>query len=171
VTRNKIRTAGGSQKIEQDSRITRRLFVGAALSSALTVWPRDGNSGPLDSLRLDPSAKVLRQGSIVVPGRNPGGTAGSAGSDLFSPARAWLKIDFALEDKAELTLMVLTQQQKISLSRGQPLIGDPLARVPIEGPETASHTMTVDQGNYFIAFLNDETRNIRIVYRASIRAF
>jgi len=148
----------------------RRGILVGVLTTMLVPLGEPGHAGPLDSISLG-GGKILRQGSFVVPGRTPGGPAGLAGSDVVAPGRGWLNIAFAIEDKGDLTLMILTQQQKAQVSTGQRLAGDPLARVAIEGPETAHHSVVVGQGNYFVAFLNSEPKSITVTYRASIKAF
>jgi len=124
----------------------------------------------LDAIPLTPGAKVLRKGYVSVPARSSNGP-GLAGMDIYSPARAWLDVDFSVTEKADLTLMILTQRQKDQLSRGVRLSEDPLARVDIEGPETANHSIIVRQDNYFVGFLNDSWRPVGAIVRMSIRAF
>ena len=162
---------GDAQHQIESAGLTRRSVLSGGLALVLVLCPRMGQAGPLDSIPLSRGAKILREGSVVVPGRTAGGPAGLAGSDVFSPARGWLSIDFAVQDQADLTLMILTQRQKAQVSSGQRLEGDPLARVAIEGPETANHSVVVGQDNYFVAFLNNEPRSITVIYRVSIKAF
>jgi len=159
-----------SRNIPNRAEFTRRALLSGGFATLLLLHPKRGRAGPLDSIPLTPRAKVLRQGSIVVPGHSSNGP-GLAAFDIFSPARAWLDVDFAVQDKAEITLMILTPQQKAQVFGGQPLMGDPLARDAIEGPETANHSVVVGQGSYFVAFLNDELKRVTVIYRASVRAF
>ena len=115
-------------------------------------------------------AKIVRQGSAVVPAQSTNGP-GLAGAEVYSPARAWLDVDFDLQEKADLTLMIITRQQREALSKGQRLAGDPLARVVLEGPESANHSVPVGHGNYFVGFLNDNRKAITVGYRISLRAY
>src|SRR5689334_7333710 len=99
-------------------RVRRRRFVlGATALFGANMLPGVSRAGPLDSIPLNRSAKIVRQGSVVVSPKS-GSAPGLAGADVYSPARAWLDVDFAVTDQLDLTLMILTQQQKEQVSRG-----------------------------------------------------
>ena len=151
---------------------SKRVFLKQSLAAAVALLahaPR-GYAGPLDSIPLERGARLLREGVVTVPART--NVAGVAASDAFVPQRGWLTIAFALEEKIDLTLMVLTDRQRSQILSGQALIGDPLARISIEGPETATQTVTVDtSATLFVAFVNAASRSVPVAYRVSFRAF
>jgi hypothetical protein len=150
---------------------SRRSFLTGGLAALVGLCPTLVLAGPFDSIPLSRESKVLREGSLVVPAQQAS-TPGVAGADISSPARGWLDVTYAVETRADITLLILTQRQKTQLSNGQQLEGDPLARVPIRGPETATHSTTLNEGgSYFLAFVNRATTGVNVAYRIAIKAF
>lgn len=152
--------------------VSRRLAVFGCVSAAFTLsLPRAALSDPFAGQPLHQRARVLRQASLVVPAPPAGAPVGVSGADVIIPGRGSFGIDWVIAGNDTVTLMLLTASQKAQLTGGRPLGGDPLMRLEIEGPETAGHSANVTQGNYFIAFLNREPSEARLLYRASFIAF
>lgn len=107
----------------------------------------------------------------MIPAPVRSAATGVTGVDIAAPGRGWINVDFAVQDKRKLRLMVVAEKQKAQLLAGRQLPGEPLVRIDIQGPETASHSARVTQGNYFLAFLNRESTSFEVVYRTSFRGF
>jgi hypothetical protein len=148
----------------------RQVLQAIGLITIADALPADAAAGPLDTQQLDRRAKVLKMDTLIVPGSGAN-KPGLAGADVVAPGRGFLGIDWAIQDKHELTVMLLTGQQKIQVSKGQQPVGDPLLRVDIQGPETAGVNVQVGAGTYFIAVLNRKPPPASIVYRTSFVAF
>lgn len=130
-----------------------------------------GGGGPVESLKLDRRARVLKRQSVAVPPAGRGSTLGIAGADIVAPARGYIGVDWALQDSVELGVLIVTEQQKAQLVAGRQPSQDPLLRVDVDGPETAGQTVIVDRGNYYVAFLNRTARPITFVYRTTFLPF
>lgn len=127
------------------------------LASSLVVL-----AGPLDSIPNDPAAQTLQPEQMVSVPANAG-----SGSNLILPGRGVFAIDFAVEDGKDLLLMVLTNAQYNDILAGRQASGDPLMRITING--TASQTIILDGGEYYLFLGNDASTNTSITYRASWR--
>jgi len=130
-----------------------------------------GRAGVFDSVELDRRAKVLSQSTLVIPAASASGVPGVAGADVVCPRRGFFGIDWAISDKRELTVMMVTERQKSDIASGRRLSGQPLMRIPVQGPEVAGQNITVTGGRFFVAFLNAESSPARIAYRTSFQAF
>lgn len=161
---------GPAQRRDSERRSCRRELLKTLL--ATSAWGLLGRAyaQSVDSIPLGPGEKVLARSTVVVPGRTD--RAGVSGSDIYVPQRGWLTVAFAVESNQELTLMVLTSEQKMQISSGQRLLGDPMARILIQGPETAAQTVPLDSGgNLFVAFVNSDAKSVQVAYRTSFKAF
>ena len=155
----------------QSKLATRRALIRLAGISCILV-PLAALADALDTVAVDPSARILRKALATVPAANPPGSSfGVIGADISIPGRGFLGLDWSIEGRHEVTLMVATAQQKNQLLAGHQPAGDPLMRLNIQGPETAGQDVPVGAGAYFVAFLNREPAPVQILYRASFQAF
>jgi hypothetical protein len=138
----------------------RRLFQALGLAAAIIVWPVSATTGPLDSLPLDPAAKVLQSSTLVVP-------ANGVGADLFVPARGRLTLDFAVQKGNELRLTVLTGEQYSDIQKGKKPSGSPVLVKQVRG--VASESVTLGRGTYLVYFGQGDSPNIGLTYRAHFR--
>jgi len=128
----------------------------------LLVFNASVLAGPLDSIPKDPYAQTLQpEQTISVPAK-----AGS-GAHISVPGRGVFAIDFAVEGNKSLLLMLLTNDQYNSVLAGRQVTSSPIMRVTING--TASQTIIMDRGEYFIFLGNDASSNTVITYRATWR--
>jgi hypothetical protein len=105
------------------------------------------SAGPLDSIPIDPGATTIHpEKTVTVPAN------GAVGSDIHVSSRAFLSIDFAVQPGKQVTLLVITGAQKREMDAGKQITGRPQVRAPIDG--TASQSLTVNQGGYYVAILN-----------------
>jgi hypothetical protein len=122
------------------------------------------HAGPLDSIPIDPAATTLhREETVMVP------ASGAVGSSIYVSGRSFLSIDFAVQPGRLVTLLVITGAQKQEMDAGKSITGRPRVRAPIDG--TASQSLTLDQGGYYVAILNSEPDPVSVTYRVSARAF
>jgi hypothetical protein len=121
-------------------------------------------AGPLDSIAIDPQAATVHSEETVIVPSN-----GAVGSDVSVTSRAFLSIDFAVEPNKQVTLLVITAAQKQEMNAGNPISGRPRVRAPIDG--AASQSLTVDEGDYYVAILNANSEPVSVTYRVSARAF
>lgn len=128
-------------------------------------------ANPFADQPLHPRAKILRQTTVVVPGAKAGSPPGLTGADVDVQARGIFGIDWVITGPDTITLMLLSGSQKNQLMSTRQISGDPLMRFEIEGPETAGHSVNVQPGRYFIAFLNGSATDVRLLYRASLVPF
>lgn len=122
------------------------------------------SAGPLDSIPIDPGATTIHpEKTVTVPAN------GAVGSDIHVSSRAFLSIDFAVQPGKQVTLLVITGAQKREMDAGKQITGRPQVRAPIDG--TASQSLTVNQGGYYVAILNSNPQPVSITYRVCARAF
>lgn len=122
------------------------------------------SAGPLDSIAIDPGATTLHpEQTVMVPAN------GAVGSSVYVTSRAFLAIDFAVQPGKQITLLVITAAQKQQMDAGNPITGRPRVRMPIDG--TASQSLTVSQGGYYVAILNSDPEPVSLTYRVCARAF
>ena len=138
------------------------LIVGIALSIMMPVVAV--SSGTLESIAIDPAATILHSEETVIVPAN-----GAIGSNIYVSGRAFLFIDFAVQPRKQVTLLVITAAQKQEMDVGKQISGRPRVRMPIDG--TASHSLTVDQGGYYVAILNSDHESVSVTYRVGARAF
>lgn len=122
------------------------------------------SAGPLDSIPNDPKATIVHPEKTVVVAAN-----GAVGSNIYIAGRSFLSIDFDVQTGKQVTLLVITAAQKQEMDSGRPITGRPKVRAPIDG--TASQSLTVDKGGYYVAILNSEPESVSVTYRVSARAF
>jgi hypothetical protein len=122
------------------------------------------SAGPLESIQNDPKATIVHPEKTVVVTAN-----GAVGSNIYITGRSFLSIDFDVQPGKQVTLLVITSAQKQEMDSGRPITGRPKVRTPIDG--TASQSLTVDQGGYYVAILNSEPESVSVTYRVSARAF
>lgn len=139
------------------------LFVVGIVMLAMTPVPGVA-AGELDSLAIDQNATTLHEEETVVIPAND-----AVGSEISVTGRAFLSIDFAVEQGKQVTLLVITDAQKQEMDAGSPITGRPRVRAPIDG--TASQSLTVDQGGYYVAILNSDPESVSVTYRVCARAF
>jgi len=135
-----------------------------ALIAFFAIWWTAALAGPLESLALDPAATVLHSEDMVTI---PAG--GAVGSSIRISHRAFVSIDFAVQQGKQVTLLVLTPAQKNEMESGRQITGRPRIRAPIDG--TASQSLTADEGAYYVAMLNSDPTPVLVTYRVSARAF
>ncbi|MBP7529396.1 MAG: hypothetical protein KA801_15825 [Syntrophorhabdaceae bacterium] len=122
------------------------------------------SAGPLESVAIDRGATVIHpEKTVMVP------VNGAVGSDISISSRAFLSIDFAVQAGKQVTLLVITDAQKREMNAGKPITGRPRVRAPIDG--TASQSLTVSQGGYYVAILNSDSQPVSVTYRVCARAF
>lgn len=131
----------------------------------LAMMPVDVSAGRLDSIPLDTGATTIHpEETVTVPGN------GAVGSVIYVSGRAFLSIDFDVQSGKQVTLLVLTDEQKREMDAGKQITGRPRVRAPIDG--TASQSVTINQGgNYYVAILNSDPEPISVSYRVCARAF
>ncbi|MDD3847421.1 MAG: hypothetical protein PHC90_13820 [Syntrophorhabdaceae bacterium] len=122
------------------------------------------SAGALDSIPIDPGAKTIHPDTTVMVPAN-----GAVGSDIYVSSRAFLSIDFAVQPGKQVTLLVITGAQKAEMNAGRPITGRPQVRAPIDG--TASQSLTVNQGGYYVAILSSNPQSVSVTYRVCARAF
>jgi hypothetical protein len=144
-----------------------RLSIAAALIALATIVAA-AQAGPFDSIPLGRGTKVLKQSTVVVPAASSG-SDGVIATDIVVTGRGYFGIDFIVQGKKELTLMLVTAAQKSAMESGRRMRGDPLVRIPIDG--TASHTANLTPGRYHMYFLNSDSSPTQIVYRTSLQPY
>jgi hypothetical protein len=149
----------------------RFLLQGSGALIITLVGPRVVSANPFADQPLHARAKILRQSTVVVPRTKASSPPGLTGADVDVQARGVFGIDWVMAGRDTITLMLLSGSQKNQLMSARQISGDPLMRFEIEGPETAGHSVNVQPGRYFIAFLNGSTSDVRILYRASLVPF
>lgn len=139
------------------------LFIsGIAMLAMMPVMTL--SAGPLDSIPIDPGATTIHpEKTVMVPAN------GAVGSDIHVTSRAFLSIDFVVQPGKQVTLLVITSSQKGEMNAGRPITGRPQVRAPIDG--TASQSLTVNQGGYYVAILNSNPQSVSVTYRVCARAF
>ncbi|MGA7710777.1 MAG: hypothetical protein WCA81_02670 [Rhizomicrobium sp.] len=142
----------------------KRAGVWGVLLAGVMLLSGAAFAGPLDSIAIDPQATTLHSEETVTVPSN-----GAVGSDVSVTSRAFLSIDFAVEPNKQVTLLVITAAQKQEMNAGSPITGRPKVRTPIDG--TASQSLTVDEGDYYVAILNADSQPASVTYRVSARAF
>lgn len=115
----------------------------------------------LSSIPIDPNAKILQTGKVVVPAN-----AGTSAT-ISVPGRGIFSIDFAVEPGKHVLLMLLTDAQYKAVLAGQQPQGSPLIRQSIDG--VASFNYTLDGGVYDIFVLGNGSPDAQFTYRASWR--
>jgi hypothetical protein len=115
----------------------------------------------LSSIPLDPAARILQQGTVVVPAN-----AGSS-AVVSVPGRGIFSIDFAVQPGQQLLLMLLTDAQYKAVLAGQTPQGDPLIKQYVSG--VASVNYTLDPGVYDIFFISSAPTGIQVTYRGTWR--
>jgi len=136
------------------------LIVGAALP----LVSRAAIAGPLDSIPIDTQATTLHdEDTAAVP------AGGAVGADIVVTGSAFLSIDFAVQPGKQVTLLLITADQKRQMNAGIPITGRPKFRLPIDG--TASQSTTVNEGEYYVAILNTDVESVSVTYRVTARAF
>lgn len=149
--------------------INRRHAVLALGSAAIAfALPPLAFANPFAEQPLHQRARVLRQAALTIPAATPGSPPAVTGADVNVQARGVFGIDWVISGNDTITLMLLSGNQKTQLMSGRQVGGEPLIRFEIEGPETAGHSVNVSPGNYFIAFLNRSSSEVRMLYRASL---
>ncbi len=114
----------------------------------------------MSSIPLSPQAQILQpEQTISVP------AGAGSGAHISVPGHGVFSIDFSVQGGRQLLLMVLTNQQYSAIAAGRQASGNPLVRVTISG--TASQTIVLEPGEYFIFLGNDATTNTQITYRAT----
>ncbi len=141
----------------------RALFISGI--AVLVMMPVvTASAGPLDSIPIDPGATTIHpEKTVSVPAN------GAVGSDIYVSSRAFLSVDFAVQPGKQVTLLVITGAQKGEMNAGRPITGRPQVRAPIDG--TASQSLTVNQGGYYVAILNANPQSVSVTYRVCARAF
>jgi len=140
------------------------LLVSSVTVLAMIVPVIAVSAGPLDSVAIDPGATIVHpEKTVMVP------VNGAVGSDISISSRAFLSIDFAVQAGKQVTLLVITDAQKREMNAGRPITGRPRVRAPIDG--TASQSLTVSQGGYYVAILNSDSQPVSVTYRVCARAF
>ena len=141
----------------------RQHLTGAVILLAFSI-PSSAFAGELGSVPIDPLATLLYPEHTV--NLSPGGT-------LFSPVHvsnhAFLSIDFAVQSGKQLTLLMISREQKQQLEAGNPINGQPRVRMAIDG--VASQSLLAEAGEYYIAVFNPEAEPVSMTYRVSARAF
>jgi hypothetical protein len=134
-------------------------MVGFALLAGAS---RPAFAGALDSIPIDPKAKTLQEEqTVAVPAKR------GSGANISVPGRGVFAIDFAVEGNKQLLLILLTNDQYNSALAGRKASGDPLMRTTIEG--TASQTIMLDRGDYYVFLGNDAATDTNFTYRATWR--
>jgi hypothetical protein len=145
-----------------------KLFSGVFLVVSLimlTLIPVDVSAGRLASIPIDPGATTIHSEETVTVPAN-----GAVGSGIYVSGRAFLSIDFDVQSGKQVTLLVITEEQKREMDAGKQITGRPRVRAPIDG--TASQSVTINQGgNYYVAILNSDPEPISVSYRVCARAF
>jgi hypothetical protein len=119
-------------------------------------------AGQLDSIPIDPRAQVLQpEQTTSVPAN------GGSGAHVIVPGRGVFAVDFAVEPNKQLLLMVVTNDQYNAILAGRQPSGAPLMRVTING--TASQTILLERGQYYVFLGNSASTSTRITYRATWR--
>jgi hypothetical protein len=127
----------------------------------LGTWPTFACAGALDSIQLQPGAKVLRASDASIAAK------GASGSDIFVPTAGTFTIDYAVEGGKELMITMITNEQYQQLATGRKLDGSPLLKVVVSG--IGRQSVQLARGNYFIAFNDVGGTGTRVSYRASFR--
>jgi hypothetical protein len=142
----------------------RVLFI-IAIATLAMIPVIDVSAGKLDSIPIDSGATTLHSEETVTIPAN-----GAVGASIYVSSRAFLSIDFAVQSGKQVTLLVITNEQKREMDAGRPITGRPRVRAPIDG--TASQSVTINQGgNYYVAILNSEPEQVSVAYRVCARAF
>jgi len=137
------------------------IAVVISIVAMMAVAVKVAAQAELSSIPLDPAAKILQQGRVVVPAN-----AGSSAT-VSVPGRGIFSIDFAVQPGNTLLLMLLTDAQYKAVLAGQQAQGNPLIKQYVNG--VASVNYTLDPGVYDIFFISSSATGIQVVYRGTWR--
>jgi len=137
------------------------IAVVISIVAMMAVAVKVAAQAELSSIPLDPAARILQQGRVVVPAN-----AGSSAT-VSVPGRGIFSIDFAVQPGNTLLLMLLTDAQYKTVLAGQTPQGNPLIKQNVDG--VASVNYTLDPGVYDIFFISSSPTGIQVVYRGTWR--
>ena len=140
--------------------VSRRQATGILGAGSLGVILAPGAlASPLDGLKLDPRARVDREETVTI------GPEQAHGTDVECPRRAVFTLDFAVQARRQLLLLILTAEQYRAVLKGLPPAGEPPLHERIQG--TASRSVTLRAGEYFVGFRNAFSSPVLLTYRTS----
>lgn len=137
------------------------IAVLVSMVAMLAVTAKVAAQTDLSSIPIDPNARILQQGTVIVPAN-----AGSS-AVVAVPSTGIFSIDFAVQPGQQLLLMLLTDAQYKAILAGQTPQGNPLIRQTVSG--VASVNYTLDAGVYDIFFISSSPNGIQVTYRGSWR--
>jgi hypothetical protein len=151
------------------------LIVGLAIVGGLVaalLWTRGIRPAPTSvgvketssfttfgSIPLQPGAKVLADEVISVTAHK------ASGSNLFVPRSGTLQVDYDVDSGKEMMITLINGEQYQQLSSGQKPSGEPVLKELVGG--IGSRSVSLESGNYFLAFNNQQATNTRFHYRTS----
>ena len=132
----------------------------AAIFALLVAgWSALALANGIDSIPLQPGAKVVRAGTATMMG-------GGAASDVVLLRRGTLIVDFDVPAGNELGISLMTDEQWQALSSGRQPSGSPLTAF-VSGIGTRS--LTLEKGHYHLVFTSSGQRGWTYSYRLSLR--
>lgn len=137
----------------------RALGVIALIACALLFTAGQTFAGPLDSIPVGPSDRVLLNQNVNL---NENGSA----SNLFVPQQATVFFDVAVQPGKKLLLMVITEDQWKAISSGEKPSGSPILRTHVSGVDSVS--VSIPRGTYTVAMIPAQGAT-QVVMRARAR--
>ncbi len=104
-------------------------------------------AGPLDSIPLGPSDRVLLSQNVTL-------SENGAASNIFVPQQATVFLDVAVQPGKTVLLMVITEGQWQAISAGERPSGSPILRTNVSGVDTKS--VSLQRGTYTVAMFSTQ---------------
>ncbi|MBP7529395.1 MAG: hypothetical protein KA801_15820 [Syntrophorhabdaceae bacterium] len=123
-------------------RFLRASLVVAVIVCGLFLMASQVLAGPLDSIPVGPSDRMLLNQSVTL-------SDNGAASNLFVPQQGTVFFDIAVQSGKEVLLMVITEDQWQAISSGEKPSGQPILRVTVGGVDTRS--VSLPRGTYTVA--------------------
>ena len=140
-------------------RSLRTFRVIALITCALLFTAGQTFAGPLDSIPVGPSDRVLLNQNVNL---NENGSA----SNLSVPQQATVFIDVAVQSGKKVLLMVITEDQWRAISSGEKPSGSPVLRTHVSGVDSVS--VSIPRGTYTVAMIPAQGAT-QVVMRARAR--
>ncbi|MDD3847420.1 MAG: hypothetical protein PHC90_13815 [Syntrophorhabdaceae bacterium] len=122
----------------------RALRVIALIACALFLTASQAAAGPLDSIPVGPSDRVLLSQNVNL-------SENGSASNLFVPQQATVFFDVAVQPGKRVLLMVITEDQWKAISSGEKPSGSPILRTHISGVHSVS--VSIPRGTYSVAMI------------------
>lgn len=137
----------------------RALRVIALIACVLFFAAGQVSAGPLDSISVGPSDRVLLNQNVNL-------SENGSASNLFVPQQATVFLDVAVQSGKKVLLMVITEDQWKAISSGEKPSGSPILRTHVSGVDSVS--VSIPRGTYTVAMIPVQGAT-QVVMRARAR--